>query len=214
MVVPGIGFALFLLLGAAVELGLTGSMDLAAAGLESSAVRPFIDTLFPYVVVLWSPELSVLLGLLLTALLFRSGLKLRSLAGLAFLLAVPAEVLLKSNVHRPLLPPVLKSWPGYGIVSVSLGDTFVSGSAIRTAFFCVFLSALLWRRGGGTARAASVAVAVLTVAVGIFRIYGRYHWLSSELSGQVLGASLALLVALPVADYLETLTARGRSRLS
>ncbi len=199
------GAGLFLLVSVLVHVGLLSDLDLAAAGWQEASFGRAIDAWFPAVATMWSPELSLLYGLIAVLTLWRCGLGPWSAAPLAFVAAVPLEVILKLGVHRPSLPPVLKPWPGYPLVNPVLGESFLSGSAMRTGFLCVFLAVVLWKQGTAHGRAAAVASVALGLLVGFVRVGGGYHWLTNELGSQALGAGLAVLVAVPVAERLSTI---------
>lgn len=196
-----------------IGLGLAEGVDLGAARVVDATLGPIVEPRFLVVATLWSPELSILYGLVAAVVLWRRGWGLRSVSPLAFLLLVPMEVALKYALHRPPMPVSLKDWPPYPWVNPSFGSGdggyYLSGSAMRTAFFCLLLAVVLWRRGGGTARLLSAAAAAATLLFGLIRVFGGYHWLTAELSGQLLGAVPALLVGWWMAEE-----SASRSKLS
>lgn len=176
-------------------LGLLAGADVAVAGAKDRSVGRLIDSFFPLVALLWSPELSVLLGMAAAALLWRAGFGARSVAPLGFLLLIPVEVAVKATLHRPPMPPFMKPWASYPLVNPQFQESVLSGSAIRTGFLCLLLAAALWDRGGRVARLGAFLAVAVAVGSAFVRVYGRYHWLSDELAGELLGAALAMVVA-------------------
>lgn len=198
---------LFLLVTLLIGLRLADGIDLGAAGAADATLGPLVEPRFTAVALLWSPEFCLLYGLVAAAVLWWRGWGFRSAAPLAFLLLVPVEVVAKYTLHRQPMPIDLKPWPPYPWVNPGFGGDgggyYLSGSALRTAFFCLLVAMVLWRRDGGVARLGSVVAATASLLFGLIRVYGGYHWLTAELSGQLLGAALALLVGSLLADPIR-----------
>lgn len=215
------GLAIFLLMGALGMLGVPAGVDVTVAKVHDPAHAPLLAAWFLVVAALWSPEMSILYGVAGSALLWRAGAGRWSPAPMAFLLLVPLEVLCKLAVHPPYKLPVLKMWtapPSPLVASPLLGETFFSGSAVRTGFLCALCGIVLWKQGGIGPRVTAAGIVALGLLSSSIKVYGGYHWVSNEVVGQLLGISMALLVAFPLAERMAagrrqaTARARGRSR--
>lgn len=205
-IVAILGFAFFVVVSILVHMrvlaGLDSALMQAKQQLSSNVLYVWSET----VAVVISAEFSVVYAAAGSFLLLRAGLGKWSFAPAAFLLLVPVEALMKLFLYQPHIPRQFKHSAPYPLTSVDLGGSFPSGHAIRTAFLFVFLAILLWYRGGLAARASSIGLLLLALGFGFARIYMGDHWPSDVVAGLALGASLALLVAPPVAARLGART--------
>jgi len=209
-IVAILGFAFFIVVSVLVQMRVLTGLDAALMQAKQQLTGNVLYVWSEAVAVVISAEFSVVYAVAGSFLLLRAGLGIWSFAPAAFLLTVPFEVLMKLFLYQPRVPAQFKHSAYYPLTSVDLGGSFPSGHAIRTAFFCVFLAVLLWRRGGLLARTAGVGLLLLALAFGFARIYMGDHWPSDVVAGLALGASSALLVAPPVARRLNG--ARGEKQ--
>lgn len=153
--------------------------------------------------ILLSAEFSLAYALIGAGLLWRARLGWWSLAPLTFLVLIPIELVLKETIDQPLVPPDLRQAVYYPLTSVHLAGSFPSGHALRSGFLGSFLAVLLWSRGSRPARWCAAGLGVVTIGLGLARVYPGQHWLSDVVAGLLLGGTAALLVARPVALRLR-----------
>lgn len=209
-IVAGIaGFGVFLLLTALVHSRALVGIDLAAAQAKQAVIGDVFDAWSAAVGIVLAAELSAAYSLIASLLLWRAGLGRWSAAPLVWMLFVPFEIALKTTVYQPLVPSEFYRGVYYPLMSVATKGSFPSGHAMRSGFLCVFLAVLLCRRGGRASRLAALGLIPLMGMLGFARIYLGYHWLTDVVGGLVLGGSLALLAATPIA---RRLTARATVR--
>lgn len=203
------GFALFSLLTALVQVRWTEGIDRAVAQWVADFSWEPLGWWSGLAAVLVSAEASVLYGGLAALLLWRVGLGWWSLAPLAFLLAFPVEFGMKLTVDQPL---VLPEWvrPGYHypLISVVPRGSFPSGHALRSGYLCVFAGVMLWQLGGPRLRGAALGMVPLLMLLGITRIYMGYHWTSDVVAGLALGMAIAFLVAPVLAERIAAKSGR------
>jgi undecaprenyl-diphosphatase len=153
---------------------------------------------------LGSSPLTGLFALAAAALLVarRRWAELSVLIAAALLIVVGAHEL-KAAVDRPR--------PGDGLVAVS-GSSFPSIHAAYSTFYVWLAVTIVLRLRPGMARKAAVVVTgvVLTVLVGLSRVYLSVHYLSDVSSGWALGAAAFSLCA-AVALTITTVRQNGSS---
>jgi membrane-associated phospholipid phosphatase len=197
------GLAFFVLLSVLVQMRLLVGPDEAFMQAKQQLTSNLFYAWSQGVAIVVSAEFSLIYAAAGAWLLWRAGMGIRSLAPATFVLAVPVEVVMKLFLQQPPVPSQFKHAFNYPLTSVNLHGSFPSGHAMRSGFFCVFLAILLWQRGGLAARAAAIGFLALALAFGFARVYMGDHWLSDVVAGLALGASMALLVAPPVAERLN-----------
>ncbi|WP_329478551.1 phosphatase PAP2 family protein [Kribbella sp. NBC_01510] len=86
---------------------------------------------------------------------------------------------------------------GYVLGAVDTSYSFPSGHTLNSAVFFLTMAGLLWMlRVGLVWRIAGTAIAVLlSVGIGLSRIYLGYHWATDILAGWLLAATWLSLVA-------------------
>jgi membrane-associated phospholipid phosphatase len=207
------GFVVFGLLAALVETRVLAGLDLATARANQALAGELLYLWSALAGLLVSAEFSLGYAALMSLLLWLAGCGRWSLAPFAFLLLVPIELALKLTLEQPPVPPELRRSVYYPLTSLRLPNSFPSGHALRTGFFCVFWAALLWSRGGSASRFGVPICGLLAGLLGFARIYLGQHWLSDVIAGLLLGGALALLVAEPLIRRLAAKPAVfGRSQ--
>jgi undecaprenyl-diphosphatase len=202
VVLAGVGYGLAILIAILVHAGALAGVDATAMEAKGAVANPFLDALGAVTGVLVSAEFSLAYGLLGALFLWRAGLGLWSLAPLAFVLIVPAEVALKLTVDQPQVPSQFHNSFSYPLTHVDLPGAFPSGHAARTAFFGVFLAVLTYAGTRGGTRLLALVPLLLAGLVGYTRTYVGDHWLSDVVAGMLVGGATALLVSVPVARRL------------
>lgn len=209
----GVGFGIFLVITVLVQLRLLAGFDEAAALAKRALASGVLDTWSTACGIAVSGELSVVYGVIGAYFLWRAGLGRWSVAPLAFVVLVPVELAMKIFVDQPAVPSDFWRDAYYPLAALALQGTFPSGHAIRTGFLCAFLAILLAARGGIIGRIAPPGLGILAVLIGLSRVYLGDHWLSDVIAGLILGTSLALIVAPPVAErIIRPATDRGGKR--
>jgi membrane-associated phospholipid phosphatase len=205
------GFVLFVLIGVLVHLRLLAGIDLFLIRLKQPLASAGLDALAEFSALLISAEFSVVYAAIGAALLWRTGRGWWSLGTFGFVALEPLELGLKLVVHQRPPPTEFYREIYYPLTGVVLNGSFPSGHAMRSAFFFVFLAALVGasrplrnRIGKPGVRIIQVACVLLALAFGLSRIYLGYHWPSDVLAGFILGASAGLICAMPVTERLET----------
>ena len=196
--------AVFLLLAVAVHLRLLADIDLAFAqsvyyGLDS-VVLLYCATATG---ILLATQTALIYSLAASLVLWRRGMGIQAFAPMAFLFGTAVEVLFKIAVNQPQ-EPLSEFHRGtfYPFFGLALNGSYPSGHALRTAFFCFFLGALLWSRGGVLPRIVSLGAIPLALFFSFTRLYIGDHWLSDIVGGLLLGTAIAVLVVPPVAHRL------------
>ena len=202
-----VGFALFALLTVLVHSRVLVGIDLAAAQAKQAVVGGFFDTWSAAVGIILAAELSAAYSLIASLLLWRAGFGRWSVAPLVWMPFVLLELVLKTVVNQPPVPSDFYRGVYYPLMTVATKGSFPSGHAMRSSFLCVFLAVLLWHRGGLVSRLAALGLVPLLGLLGFARIYLGYHWLSDVVGGMILGGTLALLAATPIASRLGVRTA-------
>jgi membrane-associated phospholipid phosphatase len=204
------GLALFALMAVLVHLRLLGGIDLAVMRLKQPLGGPFLDALAELSALAISAEFSVVYAAIATGLLSRAGVGRWSIAPFGFVALEPVELGLKLIVHQPTPPSEFYRQIYYPLTGVVLSGSFPSGHAMRSAFFFVFLAALVGVSGSPLAvvgtrglRIGQALCVLLALLISFSRIYLGYHWPSDVLAGFILGGSAALLYAGPVTERLR-----------
>lgn len=153
--------------------------------------------------VLMASQTSFLYSVVGSLLLWRREVGRWSLAPMAFLIGIAVEVAMKLFVNQPT-EPLLEFHRDtfYPFFGMTLNGSYPSGHALRTAFFFCFLAVLLWNEGRVWRRLAALGLIPLVLFFGFTRLYIGDHWLSDVVGGLLLGCSIALLAAPPVARLL------------
>lgn len=141
-------------------------------------------------------DVPVLVTLMLIAafLLWRWTRGLRAPALLLFAMAGSAALTagLKALVERkrPGVPFVLGP--------VDTGFAFPSGHTLNSTVFFLTLAALLWAglRSYGARTALAVAAILMSIGIGLSRVYLGYHWATDVLAGWTVAVSWLALVSL------------------
>ncbi len=197
------GFAIFVVISLLVQLRALSDSDLAVMNAKGGLISWLLYAWSEVVAVMLSAEFSVVYSAVAVFLILRQGLGMWSLAPTTWLVGTMVEGIMKVFVYQPPVPVQFIFHSGYPLTSVQLPGSYPSGHAMRTAFFLVFLGVLLWTQGSRLARVASVGLLIPALAVAYSRIYMGHHWPSDVVAGLILGASIALLVAPPVARRLR-----------
>lgn len=199
-----VGVCAFLVIALMVQFRLLSGLDDAVVQARKGVAVPILDGWSWLAAILISIELSMLYASAGALALRRAGMGRWSLAPFGFLLTAPLEIAMKLTLRQPVVPLQFRRSGGvYPFFSVELGGSFPSGHALRAGFLCLFLAILLWERGGTINRSASVALVVLALMLGFARVYMGHHWMTDVVAGLLLGGSLALLLAPPVARRLK-----------
>ena len=204
-----LGFGAFAVMTVLVHARALVGLDLAFTGAKQAVENPLLEVVGAITGVLVSAEVSVLIGLLMSLLLWRAGLGLWSATPLAFVLPVFLELGLKMVVYQPPVPAEFHSELPYPLLWVPTPGAYPSGHALRTGFFCAFLAVLAYTRGSARAALRAVALLALAVFVAYSRVYVGDHWLSDVVGGLLLGGSTALLAAWPVGKRLAARARKG-----
>jgi len=106
---------------------------------------------------------------------------------------------------------IARQRPDFSIVigTVSTGFSFPSGHSLSATVFFLLLAALFWHTNARrvTKLAVIAAAVLLSLAVGLSRIYLGYHWATDVLAGWTLALTWLALLA-------TVLTFLGRSKAS
>lgn len=189
------GVVAFAVLAVLVNARVFAALDLSIARTVHTVDTPGLDLLSEVFAILFSGELSLVFAGLLMVYFWRRGLRLGSLAVLAFLPLVFLEVVLKYVVQQPPVPDDLFRGFAYPLANVTTQGSFPSGHAARAAFFAGFLGTLV-RSPGGLARwLAPLVAAFIALACALSRLYQEVHWASDVVAGAILGATIGYLAA-------------------
>jgi len=190
---------IFVGLGVLVRYSILQKFDLEVTkDLQERAV-PKLEPVMIGFTNIGDPLVVPILGVAVSALLWRLGLPRAAKMVLGSLVSVPANVVLKTFWDR--------TRPDAKIVTVAVetaGTSFPSGHAMGATAFYGGLAALAWihldpRR---TRLPVCIILVSLPVGVGISRIYLGAHWLSDVVAGNALG----LLILIPlVRRYLKAI---------
>lgn len=196
--------ALFIMLSAAVTLRLLAGFDLAIAYSMAYVGHPLLDAWSMAAANFLAIEMAVFWGLLTSAVLWRLGAGWYSLAPLAFLIPTGVEGVMKLTIPQLPPPPELHfhDVDGYAFGYYPTKGAYPSGHALRSAFLCVFVAVILWRRDSALSRWLAAAAVILMFALVGSRIYVAWHWTSDVIGGLLLGSATALVAAAPLARRL------------
>jgi membrane-associated phospholipid phosphatase len=206
--------------GAAVTLaGTLGVIGLADAATESDGLAAFDPELTTDAVSARTPPLTVLahvltfigdvpvlvfLMLVAAALLWRWTRTLRTPALLLFAMAGSAALTygIKALVERKR--------PGITFVlgPVDNGFAFPSGHTLNSTVFLCTLAGLVWigLRSSRAKAAVAAAAGLLSLGIGMSRVYLGYHWATDVLAGWTIAATWLSIVVL-VAHFTRPLPA-------
>lgn len=187
-----------------VQLGALRGVDQAAMAVVKRAQGRELDVLAGVLNYLVAAEMSMLIGLVVTAWLWGRGVPLPTAATpLAWLLGLPVELALKFSLDQP--PPgadLYRETLPYGFWTLKTMQSYPSGHAARAAFFAVFLGLLAWRfldRG----RLVVLALGLLAGTSAWCRVYQGMHWPSDAVGGLMMGAGTACLAYWCLAPHLD-----------
>lgn len=193
------GFAVFILITLAVHLrwleAIDGAVAIGAHGLGSR----LLDVVARGAAILFSFEVVLLAAGVCAFLLWRRGAGLWSLAPFGFVPLTLIEVGLKLTVAQGPLPIDLQRSAHYPLIHATLPGSFPSGHAMRIAFVCLLAGlALPGHSAVGRRLLAGVLIgAACVLALG--RVYLGQHWISDVVAGFILGGSLSIALAAPLA---------------
>lgn len=191
----------FLGLGALARYSFLQNFDLMATRAVQREEKPALDAIMVGLTTVGEPVVVPVLGVLAAVALWKKALPRAAKLVLVSLLAIPANIVLKTFWDR--------ARPDAEIVNVAVqtaGTSFPSGHSMGATAFYGALAALAWihldpRR---TRLPITITLAALPIAVGISRVYLGAHWLSDVVAGIALG----LLVLIPsVRRYLKAIPA-------
>lgn len=158
--------------------------------------NPLIAKLFVILSIITEPSVLVILGFILSFILYRNGNKKRSLIVIISLLfGAFSEVILKALIHQPRPIDALIQESSY---------SFPSGHATLSCIFFLLIIYTLKHNWSRATRATLTSLSIfLILLIGFSRIYLNMHWLSDVIAGYALGifwVSLSIL-AIKYIDY-------------
>lgn len=172
----------FVILAAAVNLGLLRGWDRQLLDLIQSVARPELDVIGSVVTVVGQSEVTAGIAAGLMVARIRAQ-RADFWVPLAIAITVALEAVAKLVVGQPLTPPDVQRdlalFPG---VVVPFSHSFPSGHVARVAF--LLLIAHGWPR---------IATGLALTLVAVSRVYTGQHWPSDVLGGLVLGSGVAWL---------------------
>lgn len=185
--------AFFVLLLAIREEELTGfdrHMTLALQNFRA----PWLDSLAQFLTFLGGGSVLVPLGAVAAGVLVVAGRKRAALLVGLSLLGHPMNLALKLLARRPR--PSAEG-DTVAVLMDATGTSFPSGHAMATVIFFGFLAYLVWVlvRPGRVRLGGVLSLALLTISIGISRIYVGGHWFSDVVGGWVCGLFFLLVLA-------------------
>ncbi len=194
----------FLIVMGLVQARLLEGLDYNVAVAIKSIDSQSLERLSAWAATLLAFEACIAYATVVSLFLLSRRLGWWSLVPYAFVTLTLLELVLKITFYQPGVPSEFQRDVAYPFTVVTLGGSFPSGHAIRSAFLCVFLAVLLRRPGQPGSAAAAFPLGALALGLGATRLYLGYHWTSDVVAGLALGTSLALLLAPAVAERLRT----------